>query len=245
MGKQMPDMDIKVYPDPGALFRAAAETITKALQSALDERGNATFVLSGGSTPRGVYENLGCARERPDWARVEFFWGDERCVPPGDKESNFYLVQSSLLIRLNVPERNIHRIQADPKDSDSAARLYEEEIRARVAGSPLPRFDLVLLGMGDDGHTASLFPGARWDATRLVIGTFSPHPPYPRVSMTPQLLNAARLAVFLVSGSAKAPALKRVLEDPGCDFPARLIQPSQGNLIWMVDQAAASLLGST
>jgi len=238
-------MDLRVYPDPEALFRAAAETITKTLQSALDEKGNATFVLSGGNTPRGVYENLGCACERPDWARVEFFWGDERCVPPGDKESNFYLVQSSLLIRLNVPERNIHRIQADPKDSDSAARLYEEEIRARVAGSPLPRFDLVLLGMGDDGHTASLFPGARWDATRLVIGTFSPHPPYPRVSMTPQLLNAARLAVFLVSGSAKAPALKRVLEDPGCDFPARLIQPSQGNLIWMVDQAAASLLGST
>ncbi len=245
MGERTPDMDIKVYPDPKALFRAAAETITNALQSALDERGNATFVLSGGNTPRGVYEDLGCACGRPDWARVEFFWGDERCVPPGDKESNFYLVQSSLLFRLTVPERNIHRIQADLKDSDSAARLYEEEIRAHVAGSPLPRFDLVLLGMGDDGHTASLFPGAQWDATRLVVGAYSPQPPYRRVSMTPLLLNAARLAVFLVSGTAKAPALKRVAEDPGCDFPSRRIRPSQGSLIWMVDQAAASLLGST
>jgi 6-phosphogluconolactonase len=240
----MGDVELNIYPDPDALYRAAADTVMDALRADLCERGRASFVLAGGHTPRGVYDLLGSCCEPPDWDRVEFFWGDERCVPPDDENSNFLLAQSSFLSRLAVPERNIHRIQAELKDVDGTARSYEEEIRASVQGMPIPRFDLVLLGMGDDGHTASLFPGAQWDGTRLVISTFSTRAPFRRISLTPRLLNAAQLVVFLVSGQAKAQALKRVLEDPDCDLPARSIQPSEGHLVWMVDRAAASLLAA-
>ncbi|MBZ5495024.1 MAG: 6-phosphogluconolactonase [Acidobacteriia bacterium] len=238
----MSELELKIYPDPKSLFRAAAEAVTQVLQAGLREHPKLTFVLAGGTTPRGVYELLGTSCAFQNWSAVEFFWGDERCVPPDNEASNFRMARESLLSRLSLPDRNIHRIPAELENSEDAARLYEEEILKSFAAPGLPSFDLVLLGMGDDGHTASLFPGTRWDESRLVIANHSPHPPFRRISMTPRLLNAARRVIFLAAGQAKAHALKRVLEDPACDYPARRIKPAEGALTWMVDSAAASLL---
>lgn len=234
--------ELKIYPNPQALFSAAARVVTLALQAGLGKNPNATFVLAGGATPRGVYELLAASREFRDWNRVTFFWGDERCVPPDSDESNSRMVQESLLSSLSVPDANIHRIHAELEDGEKAALLYQDEVRSHFQGSGLPRFDLVLLGMGEDGHTASLFPGTHWDEERLVIVNHAPRPPIRRISMTPRLFNLSQQLVFLVAGQAKAYALKRVLEDPSCDYPAKRIQPTAGELIWMVDSAAASQL---
>jgi 6-phosphogluconolactonase len=237
----MSQLELNIYPDPQALARAAVEFIAGSLRSC---SGNPklTFVLTGGSTPRKMYELLGTCCKFQDWSHIEFFWGDERCVPPDHQDSNFRLAQNSLLFRLPVPQANIHRIRGELKDVEKAALLYEEEIRGSFPGAGLPKFDLVLLGMGEDGHTASLFPGTKWDESRLVIVNHAPNPPFWRISMTPRLLNAARRVVFVVSGQAKAPALKRVLQDPSCDYPAKGIRPVDGDLTWLVDSAAASQL---
>jgi 6-phosphogluconolactonase len=180
-----------------------------------------------------------------DWGRIDFFWGDERCVPPDDEESNYHLARQALLSRLAVPERHIHRIPAESEDTAKAALSYEKVIQAYFPGKSTPSFDLVHLGMGEDGHAASLFPGSHWDESRLVVANFSPRHPFERISMTLRLLNAARRVIFVVSGTAKAPALKRIIEDPACDYPAKQVQPASGRLTWMADAEAASLLGST
>jgi 6-phosphogluconolactonase len=152
------------------------------------------------------------------------------------------MAQETLLLRAEVPMENIHRMHGELEDSEQAARLYEDEIRKSFPGIELPGFDLVLLGMGKDGHTASLFPDTRWDEDRWVIASQAPSPPYRRISMTPLILNAAKHVIFIVSGQSKATALKKVLEDPSCGCPAGRIRPSAGSLLWMVDQPAASTL---
>lgn len=233
---------LKIYPDAASLFLAAAGTITGLLDGALAKRSRANLVLAGGGTPREVYRSLAARDRSPAWRQIGLFWGDERCVPPASAESNFRMVQETLLLRAEVPPENIHRIRGELEDSEQAARLYEDEIRRSFPGTELPRFDLVLLGMGEDGHTASLFPGARWDEDRWVVASRAPSPSYRRISMTPRILNGAKHLIFIVSGQAKAAALRKVLEDPSCDCPAGRIRPSAGSLLWMVDQTAASTL---
>ena len=238
----MAKIDLRIYPDAEALYAAATEALTRELQTVLRRKPKATFVLTGGNSARGVYEYMGPSCDFQDWNRVEFFWGDERCVPPDDEQSNYHLAHEAFLSRLSVSERQIHRMQAELKDHERVALLYEEEIRRNFPGQAPPNFDLLHLGMGEDGHTASLFPGTHWDEQRLVIVNYSPQHPFQRISMTLQLLNAARRVFFVVSGAPKAPALKRMVEDPTCDYPARRVQPASGQLTWMVDRAAASLL---
>jgi 6-phosphogluconolactonase len=143
-----------------------------------------------------------------------------------------------------VPENRIHRILGELEDAEKAALRYEAEIRRTAAGTEIPSFDLVLLGMGDDGHTASLFPGTVWDADRLVVSVWVPRLGRTRISMTPRILNAARRVILLTAGTAKAPALAKVLEDPTSNYPAKKISPIAGSLTWMVDEPAASLLSS-
>ncbi len=230
----------EVFRDEAALFEAAAETISRALRASQNANRRTTFVLAGGQTPREVYRKLAAAKTGVEWDRVEFFWGDERCVPPTSPDSNFRMAQECLLSGLKVPENHVHRIRAEMPDSEAAARSYVEEIRAAFAGAALPRFDVVLLGMGTDGHTASLFPGTHWDENRLIIVNEAPNPPRRRISMTPRLINAAAHVVFVVSGPAKAKALKQILNDPACDLPAGMIRPTNGTLTWLVDHAAAS-----
>ena len=235
---------IKIYPDGDAFYRAAAEQITAILQQTLRAKGIAAFVFTGGTTPKPVYELLGTRPyvEQIDWNRIHYFWGDERCVPPDDPESNFGTAWNSLLSRLNVPSSHLHRIRGEMEDPDKAAFLYESEILNVLPGSPVPSFDLVLLGMGRDGHTASLFPGTRWDEQRLVIVNHAPATAAARVSMTPRLLNESGVVVFLVSGNTKSRTVAEIFKNPSSGLPASRIGPVRGNLIWILDDSAACLI---
>ncbi len=237
--------ELLVFPDEAALCRAAARAIADSLASLLQDRGNVPLVLTGGRTPAPVYELLADPplRDAIDWRRVHFFWGDERCVRPQDPESNFRMASASLLSRVPVRNEQVHRIEAELADPEEAAQRYEAQIRAFFPGAALPSFDLVLLGMGADGHTASLFPGATWDEGRLVVPVYAPALKSFRISMTPRLLNAARRILFIVAGQAKAQALRDVLSATDRALPAARIRLAGGRLTWMVDQTAAGLIG--
>ena len=239
--------DLEVLPDPRSLADAGARCLAFAAQEAIASRGRFTVALSGGSTPRGLYARLAqppYARQ-VDWRKTHFFWGDERCVPPDHPDSNFRAAQEALLGPAGVPPENVHRILGE-LDAGRAAARYEDELRQFFGGAEPPRFDLVLLGLGDDGHAASLFPGspaleekARWAVA--VEHTAPPPPLVPRVTLTFPVLNSARLVVFLVSGQAKAQRLAQALAvtagpEP---FPAMCIQPAAGKVLWLVDRAAA------
>jgi 6-phosphogluconolactonase len=235
--------DVQVFPDTQTLFQAAAERITNTLETIAPDRHKATLVLSGGSTPQAVYRLLVTSpyRERIPWHTIDFFWGDERCVPPTDPASNFKMAWDSLLSRVAIAEGRIHRISGEHHSPEEAALAYESEIRTVCGLVPAPpRFDLVLLGLGDDGHTASLFPGTEWDDERLVIANFIPKLQAMRISMTPRILNAAAEVLFLTAGIEKADALAGVVNDPKTHYPAALIKPHSGSLTWMADRAAAS-----
>ena len=206
-----------------------------------------TWALSGGSTPRGLYRLLASDpyRERLPWLGVHFFWSDERHVPPDHPESNFRMAREAMLDHVPAPPGNVHRIRAEEPDAERAALLYEEELRSFFALSPgeWPRFDLVLLGLGKDGHTASLFPGsaAVRERERLVVAPWVEALQAFRITLTPPVLSHARRALFMVSGAEKAAALRGVLEgerDPDC-YPAQAVE---GNRLWLVDRAAAHLL---
>ena len=227
---------VEVFATPEALFEAAAERIASVLARA----DRATFALAGGSTPERLYARL-ADRRTITWQRVDFFWGDERPVGPDDPQSNYGMARRSLLGPAGIAAECVHRIEGERAPED-AARRYEDEIRRLVPGDPVPHLDLVLLGMGEDGHTASLFPGTSWDETRLVVANPVPKLAATRITMTPLLLNAARTILFLAVGEAKAEALRRVVEDRAPELPASRIAPDDGELVWLVDAAAASRL---
>jgi 6-phosphogluconolactonase len=234
---------IEVFPDAEALSRAALERITDLLIKTIQKKTRATLVLTGGKTPKPIYEMLASPfPSNPiDWKRVHIFWSDERCVSPENPESNFGMAHDALISKIDVPPENVHRMRGE-LDAEGAATLYEREILNFFQGFDVPSFDLVLLGMGEDGHTASLFPGTQWDERRMVIANYVPQSGAKRVSMTPLILNAAAKTIFLVAGRNKAGALACVLENPLCDYPAARIRAGQGSLDWMVDKSAASLL---
>ncbi|HYK89657.1 MAG TPA: 6-phosphogluconolactonase [Acidobacteriota bacterium] len=242
----MPRPAVEIYQTADALNGAAAERIVDILEGVLREGDKATFVLTGGNTPRRTYELLAepALHERLDWDRIHFFWGDERCVPPEDPASNFGMAWRAFLSKLPIPSGNIHRILGELEDPGNAALRYEEEIRCILTDGFPPAFDLILLGMGEDGHTASLFPGTAWNKERLVVANFVPKLKATRITMTPHLLNAGRTVIFLTAGAAKSKILAEVLENPAADYPAKRIQPHTGNLTWMIDGAAAALLRS-
>jgi 6-phosphogluconolactonase len=228
--------------------RAAAADFADLAREAVRARGRFTVALSGGSTPERLYQLLVEAphRDRVPWSEVEFFWGDERGVPPDHPDSNYGLAAAGLLRKVPAAPERIHRIRGEGPDLDGAAQEYEAEI-ARVfgvpPGGPPPRFDLILLGMGSDGHTASLFPyspalgeGSRWVVSHRVPGLAAE-----RVTMTAPLLNAGWEIRVLVTGEDKASALRAVLKGPRDPdrLPAQLIAPGTGRVIWLVDEAAA------
>jgi 6-phosphogluconolactonase len=235
---------VEIYADQDRLIHAAAERSVERLEAALRDQATASFVLTGGHTPKPLYERLAQApfREHLNWQRIYFFWGDERCVPPQSPESNYGMAWTAFLSKLPIPPGNILRIAGELGDPEQAARHYEEEIRKVFMDAPLPSFDLLLLGMGEDGHTASLFPGTVWDESKWVVANYVPRLKANRITMTPRLLNAAKAVLFLVSGKAKAEALTQVLQGTSGDRPAGRIQPLSGNLTWMVDEPAAGLL---
>jgi len=230
-----------------ALRYAAAEKIVTELTGGIRDQGTASCALSGGATPRAVYELLGSAQYagRIDWKKVHLFWGDERCVGPTMPESNFRMVNESLLRHIALPPQNVHRIRGELKPQD-AARECEKDIR-RFFGlkeGEFPRFTIVLLGMGEDGHTASLFPGTRvlGEKQRIASDVYVEALAASRVTLTVPALNNAATVVFLVSGRTKAEILKNVLDDSEARYPAQLINPASGRLFWLVDRDAASHL---
>ena len=231
---------IRIFKDADELSRAAADLfVTLAVQS-IRERGRFLVALSGGSTPMALYRLL--AREPIDWTRIHVFWGDERLVPPEDPENSYGQAWEALLKHIPIPTENIHRV-ASELDPVAAARDYASILR-EFAAPPLdwPRFDLVLLGLGEDGHTASLFPGSPVDATEPVIAVTAQYQGRParRVTLTPPVFNAARQVIFLVTGANKAVTLRGVFDDYNSSeqIPAKRIQPADGQVTWLVDKAA-------
>jgi 6-phosphogluconolactonase len=246
-----PRAEIRQFADLEQLSEAAAGEFCRIACQAIAERGRSVVVLTGGSTPRRLYELLTTDRyrHRVAWDRVEFFWGDERAVPPDHSNSNYGMARDILLEPLAIPRAHIHRIEGERNDLDAAALAYGGEIarvfRVLPGGLP-PAFDLVLLGMGADGHTASLFHtiDVTGESPRWVVSQYVPAIAANRVTMTPRILNAARHVMFLVAGAEKAEALALVLEgarDPQ-RLPAQMIEPTSGVLMWFVDRAAAARL---
>jgi 6-phosphogluconolactonase len=232
-----------IEPDAGAVLRATADRFVEAARDAIDERGIFRVALSGGGTPKGVYPLLlePARREALDWSAVEFFWGDERAVPPDHPESNFGVAYGMLISQLpGIRQDRIHRMPAEASDLEAAALSYESELRLAfgAVGSAPPAFDLVWLGMGPDGHTASLFPGGEAvnEAERWVVAAWAPSLESWRLSLTLPILNAGRRVVFAVAGADKADALARVRSGSD-DLPAARVAGDR--VEWIVDAAAA------
>ena len=240
-------MNVEVYRDPRAVAEAASERFVETASRAIDAAGRFLVGISGGSTPEPFYRQLGSPAylDRVDWELIHVFWVDERCVPPGESESNYAMAKEALLDQVDVKPGHVHRIRGE--DPPETAAIEYERLLRRALGTPQgppraesgARLDLVVLGMGDDGHTASLFPGmpAVVETERWVVPVTAPAPPLRRVSMTPPVLNAAGERLFLVTGEAKAPALARARErsDDPSDVPSLAV----ADATWLVDEAAA------
>lgn len=232
-------------------MRAAAEKVVSVAADAIAARGRFTWALSGGSTPKKLYALLASVPfvGRIEWDRVHFFWGDERCVPPEHPDSNYRMAKDALLSAVHPPSGNVHRMPGEAEPETGAA-AYEATLR-RVffdtfgTKGDVPRFDLVLLGMGPDGHTASLFPGAPTlgETRRWVVPTHVQQTIPDRLTMTLPVLNGAAHVAFLVAGADKAERVRDVIErSPGTDLPSQLIRPVRGQVQWLLDAPAAALL---
>ena len=230
-----------------AVGHKAAEFFADTAEAAVRQADVFTVALSGGSTPKLMYQVLAGPgfRGRVAWPQGEYFWSDERCVPPEHRDSNYGLAERELLSKAAIPRERIHRMRGELAPERAAAECEQELRRVfRVAAPVLPRFDLLLLGLGDDGHAASLFPGspALEETTRLVAANYVKKFNTHRLTLTFPVINAARNVVFLVSGEKKAPALRQVMRNEGTPVPAERVRPTDGKLIWFVDEAAAAQL---
>ncbi|MDX6692727.1 MAG: 6-phosphogluconolactonase [Blastocatellia bacterium] len=247
MEENMSAPKVMVFADAEEVARAAAECFVESSREAIRAAGRFSVALSGGSTPQRAYQLLASDpfKKRVDWTKTHIFFGDERCVPPSDADSNYRMADEALLARVPLPPQNIHRITGEG-DAVAGARLYEDELQTFFAGSEWPRFDLVLLGMGDDGHTASLFPGtaALTEQRAWVAANWADKLNAYRITLTAPSINQAARVVFLVTGAGKAARLAEVIKGPRepARLPAQLIQPASGALEWFLDRAAASQL---
>ncbi|MGH7509696.1 MAG: 6-phosphogluconolactonase [Gemmatimonadales bacterium] len=263
---------IQVFSTPELLADGVARHVAECAEEAISKTGRFTVALSGGSTPEAAYRRLatGDFSHELDWGRTHVLWGDERSVPPDDPRSNYRMAKESLLDRVPIPAENVHRIRGEDQPEKAAAE-YEREVRAlchpersegslgrpprdsrdpslalRMTGGAADAPDLVLLGLGEDGHTASLFPGqpAVRESERWVVAVLDPDGELWRVTLTPPILNAAHNVAFVVSGGSKAAPLRQVLEGPFTPdlLPAQAIRPVHGRITWLTDEAAAGEL---
>jgi len=225
---------IEIFANAQELARGAAEYFVARSGEAVAQKGFFTVALSGGSTPKALYELL-VDLDVP-WSKTHFFWSDERHVPPDHPDSNYRMAYEAMLSRVPVPEANIHRVHGENPDAAEAAREYEQTL--------LP-LDLILLGLGTDGHTASIFPGSEvlHETKRLVAAPWVEKFNSYRITMTLPLLNNGATVLFLVSGAEKAGIVKEVLEGPK-QYPAQLVQPTHGQLLWMLDKDASANLAA-
>ena len=238
---------IEVLANAADLFHAAAEEFVSAARTAIGAQGRFTVALSGGSTPKALYSLLAASYAGFAWNRIFLFFGDERHVPPTDPESNYRMVNESLLLKITIPAENVFRVPAENPDAAAAASDYEGQIRRffELQSGEFPRFDLILLGMGPDGHTASLFPDspALDEQSRVVVANwvakFNTH----RITFTFPVLSHAAEVMFLASGADKADMLHQVLEAKNTPpLPSQRVEPSDGKLLWLLDEAAAAKL---
>ncbi|MDT5063372.1 MAG: 6-phosphogluconolactonase [Acidobacteriota bacterium] len=238
-----------ILDDSSQVARAAADRFAEIARAAIDARGRFSVALAGGSTPKQAYELLASDeyKDQLDWSKVHIFFGDERLVPPDDAESNYRMVNEAVLSHVAIPLENIHRMQG-VGDAVANARLYEDELRTYFNDAEWPGFDLVLLGMGDDGHTASLFPGspALAEQQAWVAANWVEKFNALRITLTAPAINHAAHVIFLVTGENKADRLAEVLSggrDAG-RLPSQLINPLNGSLEWLVDKSASAHLSS-
>ena len=229
-------MIIDTFSNPSELARSAAEHFIARTNEAIDRKGFATVALSGGSTPKSLYELLAdeSFRDRVQWSKIHFFWSDERHVPPDHPESNYRMAHEAMLSHINIPPNNIHRVQSENPDASAAASEYQQTI-AQVTKQSLPELDLILLGLGPDGHTASIFPGSEvlHETERLVSAPWVEKFKSYRITMTLPLINNGASIVFLVSGAEKSQIVKEVLEGSK-KYPAQYVQPVHGELLWLL-----------
>jgi len=242
-------MSVKIFSTSMEMMEAAAKGFTARAAEAVSARGRFTAALSGGKTPVALYTLLAKAPfvSQIPWSHVHLFWGDERCVPPDHGDSNYRMTREFLLDHVPIPPANVHRMQGDMDPVEAAAR-YEKQLRDFFAphGEALPVFDFILLGLGEDGHTASLFPGTRAirESSRWVVGHHVDAHKGWRITLTPSVINAARTVVFIAAGAGKAAVLKEILEGPfrPDTLPAQIVKPAGGTLLWMLDREAAAQL---
>jgi 6-phosphogluconolactonase len=248
--KTLADPEIHRFDTATALYAKGAELFQKASVESVRDRGAFSVALAGGSTPKGMYSLMaddGPLRSAIPWPQVDFFWTDERHVPPDHPDSNFRMAYEAMLSKVPVRAERVHRVRSENPDASVAAAQYEDEVQSAIrADDDSPRLDLVLLGMGADGHTASLFPGtpALSERTRLVVANWVQPLHAWRITMTLPLINAARLVVILITGADKAERVREALQpaEDGQTLPVQLVRPNHGRLVWLLDREAASLL---
>ena len=238
------EADIRILNTPQELFQAAAAEFISLASTAIRDHEKFSVALSGGSTPKSLYSVL--ARSALPWDKIFFFWSDERHVPPDHPDSNYRMAKEALLSKVPVPPENIFRVRAEEKDANVVAKDYEEALKLffRLKPGEFPRFDLILLGLGPDGHTASLFPNtaALNETKRLVVANWVEKFKTNRITFTYPVLNYAACVIFLVSGGDKSEIVREVLENPGADLPSQKVHPANGRLLWLLDKDAASKL---
>jgi len=238
-------MKLRIFKDSESLSNAAANLFIETAAQAIDARGRFMVALSGGGSPTGLYRLLAgeTFRDKVDWEKAFIFWGDERCVPPDEESSNYHQAFEILLRHVPIPDKNVLRIQGELTPHEASEEYAQTLKEFADPNLEWPRLDLALLGMGADGHTASLFPGSdiEVNSPTLAVTAHYQSRPANRVTLTPVVLNSARKAVFLVTGKDKAETLSRVLSNVSMpeQYPAQHIQPTDGELIWLVDEAAA------
>ena len=244
--------EVQIFPDAASLTRRAADEFLKSVTEAVAQKGSFTVALAGGSTPQALYSQLADdpLRSQIPWDKLHFFFGDERHAPPDGDESNFRMVNEALFSKGVIKAEQITRIKGEYADTEKAAVEYEQALRAyfKLKDGEYPRFDLVLLGMGEEGHTLSLFPGTKalHATNRIVVRNWVGKLYTERITLTATAANQASRVIFMVTRADKARALKAVLEGPyePEQLPAQLIQPASGKLLWLVDQAAGSMLAT-
>jgi 6-phosphogluconolactonase len=249
-----PQREVRILKDGAAIARLAADKFLDLAQAAVQQRGSFSLALAGGSTPKLLYSLLAtdsALRAAVPWDKMHLFFGDERHVGPDDAQSNFKMASEAMLSKVPVKQDQVHRMKGEYPDAEKAAREYEQELRAHFAlkEGELPRFDLILVGMGDEGHCLSLFPGTKAlhpPAGRTVVSNWVGKLFTDRITVTAPVANNAANILFTVTGKEKSLALKGVLEGPHEpeQLPSQLIQPTNGTLLWLVDEAAGSMLSN-
>lgn len=238
---------VRVLPSDEELFRASAEKFCEVGKQAIREQGRYTVALSGGSTPKGLHHELATtfAKELP-WDKVFLFWGDERHVPPDFPESNFRMAKETLLAKLPIPADHVFRMRGELPDANEAGAMYEQWLREffHPAAGQAPQIDFILLGIGPEGHTASLFPDTKAleEKKHLVVGNYVAVHSTWRITCTYPVLNNGANVMFLVDGASKADIVRTALKDPSANLPCQRVKPVSGNLMWYLDSAAGAKL---